>query len=338
MSLRIGLFTIASKNYLSYVRALMDSVERHNPTYARYLFLADEIEGRFAPNEESFRIVPARDLEIQSFWDMVLRYDVMELNTAIKPYAFQWLLKNSNLDAIIYLDPDIRAYDRFSRLEAVIGKGPSVVFTPHISRPVEDEFNPNDYHMLQSGVFNLGFAAITRCEEARIFVDWWARRLATQGIASFADNLFTDQRWCDLAPCFLDRLHVFKDPGYNVAYWNLKERSIWPKGSSWMVNDLPLAFFHFSGIDVAGSEQISKHQNRFSWEDLKGIQGLFSDYREQVLMKGWRETRPLRYAYDFLAEDVRLTPIVRRTYRRFNPGSRPLREGDTLAAIREACL
>ncbi len=37
---------------------------------------------------------------------------------------------------------------------------------------------------------------------------------------------FTDQRWCDLVPSLFDRVHIERDPGYNVASWNLSTRRI----------------------------------------------------------------------------------------------------------------
>lgn len=56
--MKIGVFTIASKNYLAYARTLMASVKEHLPEYRRYLCLADEVSGEFEPSKEvlkSFR-------------------------------------------------------------------------------------------------------------------------------------------------------------------------------------------------------------------------------------------------------------------------------------------
>ena len=34
-------------------------------------------------------------------------------------------------------------------------------------------------------------------------------------------GLFVDQRWCDHVPALFDKVKVVRDPGYNVASWNL---------------------------------------------------------------------------------------------------------------------
>src|SRR5688572_17830907 len=127
--MKIGLFTIGSKNYLSYVRTLFDSVARAHPEYQLFLCLADRADGYFDPAAEPYTIVEAERIGISDFCDFALRYDIMELNTAIKPFMFRWMFDSTNLDAIIYLDPDIHVYSRLDHLETVLDEGASVVLT-----------------------------------------------------------------------------------------------------------------------------------------------------------------------------------------------------------------
>jgi glycosyltransferase involved in cell wall biosynthesis len=334
---KIGIFTIASKNYLAYVRVLLKSVAAIHPEYALYLCLADTVDDKFDPRAENFKVVQSDSIGIPHFDDMALRYGIMEFNTAVKPFMFQWLLDKTDLDSIIYLDPDIRVYSRFDRLEAVLASDVSVVLTPHITRPVEDGKNPDDYHMLQAGVFNLGFAAVNRCKEARGFLEWWGRRLETQAAVDIERNLFTDQRWCDLAPCFLDRLHVFKHPGYNAAYWNLTERTVRQVRGQWRVNDEPLAFFHFSGVGIGRENAVSKHQDRFTWKDLPDCKPLFDAYRLAVLQEGWEQTQGWQYAYAKTKDGLPIPTIVRQLYREVHPTSQDFASADVAEKLRELC-
>lgn len=299
--MKIGVFTIAAKNYLAYVRVLMNSIARVHPEYERFLCLTDTVDGCFDDSEEPFRVIEAATIGVPTFADMALRYDVMEFSTALKPSMIRWLLQNTELDLIIYLDPDIAAYSRFDAIERAFSAGASVALTPHITAPLEDGCEPNDHHILQSGVFNLGFVAVRRGQEAAAFLAWWARRLATQAEANFSANLFTDQRWCDLAPCFLDRLAIIKDPGYNVAYWNLKERHLdQDTQGAWLANGQPLAFFHFSGVRANNPQLLSRHQNRYTWENLPQLRPLFDAYRSELLAHGAAVVGRWPYAYDTL--------------------------------------
>jgi hypothetical protein len=313
--MKIGLFTIASKNYISYVRVLMESVASTNPQYTRYLCLADKDEGCLRAEQEDFQIVRSDQLGIRSFNDMALRYDIMEFNTAVKPHMFRWLFDNTDLDAIIYLDPDIRVFSKLDCIEASLYEGASVVLTPHITLPLEDSLIPNDYHMLQAGVFNLGFIAASRGNEAEFFMDWWGRRLLTQCAADFSKNLFTDQRWCDLAPCFLNDLKILKDPGANVAYWNCAHRTIYRDGNDkWWVDGVPLKFFHFSGLSPDADRQVSNHQNRLTWDNIGEARQLFVEYRRAILEKGWHVSRTWSYAYSEFLQGGKLPSVIRKFY------------------------
>lgn len=334
---KIGIFTIASKNYLAYVRVLLKSVAALHPEYALYLCLADTVDGTFDPRLEPFSIVQSDSIGIPHFEYMTMRYDIMEFNTAIKPFMFRWLLENTDLDGIIYLDPDVRAYSRFEHLEAVLGANVSVVFTPHITRPLEDGRIPSDHNILQAGIFNLGFAAVNRCDESRRFIDWWGRRLETQADADFSRNLFTDQRWCDLAPCFLDHLYVLKSPGYNAAYWNLSERTIRQAGGQWQVNGESLVFFHFSGIDASKDNLISKHQDRFNWTDLAPCKPMFDAYQQALKREGWEQTKGWPYAYANTPDGLLMPSVVRQLYRKHFPTSEGFTYKTLTATILDLC-
>jgi hypothetical protein len=311
-------FTIASANYLPYVKTLMQSVQDTNPDYIRYLVLADKKPLHEIACGDLYHVIEADQLGISAFDDMVLRYDVMEFNTAIKPFAIDWLFENTGAANVIYLDPDIKVYRELTELNAALDDGAAAVVTPHLTRPLEDSKSPNDYHMLQAGVFNLGFIALTRDPEAREFVRWWSRRLETQCYADVARNLFTDQRWVDLAPCYIGNLKVLRSPAYNVAYWNLAQREIAAKGSRIAFDGVELAFFHFSGLDRNRETVVSKHQDRFEWKDIKPLHNLFKNYRSALAANGWLEAGSTPYHYDFV-DGIKLAGLKRRLYARLYP-------------------
>ncbi|HWJ70436.1 MAG TPA: hypothetical protein VNS79_10355 [Sphingobium sp.] len=271
----------------------------------------------------AFEAVAVHDLSIENFADMAFRYDVMELNTAVKPFMFRWLLEQQGYDRAIYLDPDIFVYRPLAEVEALLDGGASAVLTPHILRPLEDGLKPDDHDILKSGVYNLGFAAMTRAPEALDFLAWWGRRLSFQCYSDLPSNLFTDQRWCDFAPSFMPNLALLRHPGYNIAYWNLAQRTVetGEDGHAY-VNGEPLVFFHFSGLRFEESKLVSKHQDRLTWADLGGAQRLFADYRQALMDNGWADCRKLTYAYDDV-DGIRLTGPIRGLYRKRYPRHAP---------------
>lgn len=310
--------TIASANYLPYVRTLMQSVRDTNPELNRYFILVDRKSETKIDSDDLFEVIEAQSLGIDSFQDMTIRYDVMELNTAVKPFAIEWLFENTSAETVIYLDPDICVYRRLDELEEALEEGASVVVTPHLTKPLEDGKSPDDHSMLQAGVFNLGFIAVRRDHEAREFVQWWGRRLKDACHADFANNLFTDQRWIDLAPCYLSNLKVVRSAAYNVAYWNLAQRPPRVRRGRYFFDNEELAFFHFSGLQFDKPTVVSKHQNRFTWKDITVLHTLFNDYRKRLMANGWGSLRSPPYSYD-QAEDVMIVPLIRRLFRDLYP-------------------
>jgi hypothetical protein len=334
---RVGLFTIASKNYLAHVRVLLKSVAAVHPEYKCHLFLVDRVDGTFDARAEGFSVIECEKLGIPCFEDMAVRYDIMELNTAVKPFVFRWLIDSTDLDSLIYLDPDTRVYSRFQMLESILSTDTSVVLTPHITKPLGDNKTPNDYHILQAGAFNLGFAAINRCDEACAFIDWWGRQLVTRAAADFSHHLFTDQRWCDLAPCFLDRLHILKCPAHNVAYWNLSQRRLARTRERWQVDEIPLVFFHFSGMSVRHEHVLSKHQDRFEWSDLPSCRELFASYRHELLEEGWETSSAWKYAYATTSRGVPIPRVVRQIYRLQFPLAYRFKDADVTQTLIDIC-
>ena len=316
----IAVVTIASANYLPFVKTLMQSVRDTNPDYRRYLVLVDEDDLDEPSSKDLFEVIKARSLQIDTFDDMTIRYDVMELNTAVKPFAIDWLFDNTDCSSVIYLDPDIYVYRPLHEIERIFRDGASVIVTPHLTKPLEDGKKPNDEHMLQAGVFNLGFIAVSREAEARAFVAWWGRRLKEACHADFAKNQFTDQRWIDLAPCYLSALHVLRSPAYNVAYWNLIQRPVSTKRNSIFFDGEELAFFHFSGLQFNAPTVVSKHQDRLKWKDITLLHPLFRKYRQQLKLNGWSAKPARGYAYDRVG-DVQIAPIVRQLFRDLYPQS-----------------
>jgi hypothetical protein len=66
-------------------------------------------------------------------------------------------------------------------------------------------------------------------------------------------GIFVDQKWCNLVPCLFENVKVLRDPGCNVASWNLSCRTV-SIGSDGIImcNEVPLKFFHFTKLGPTG--------------------------------------------------------------------------------------
>jgi hypothetical protein len=274
--------TIVSLNYLPLACVLGDSFLSHNPSWEFKIFLVDQyqsLENLLAAHSISkHEIIPVFALLSKmkfDILDMILKYNVIELNTAIKPFCLHFLFE-SGYQKVIYFDPDIYITDTIQELDNLLDAHP-IVLTPHILEPIpDDDKKPSELDILMAGVFNLGFIGLSDCTESRVILKWWQKRLQKYCFMKVAEGMHVDQNWINFIPCFSDSAYILHKKSYNVAYWNLHERVLTNRDNKYFIDTDPLQFFHFSGYNPRNPTLISKHQNRSSFDNRKDLKSIFS--------------------------------------------------------------
>lgn len=314
-SQRLAIFTICSNNYVPIAKVLVDSVRRVHPEAAVYLCLADRRvdEADFYP--PACKVVTAEELDIPDFPSFAFRYDVMELNTAVKPYMFRYLFDQGH-DPVLYFDPDIEVFAPLDGVLTPLREGASLVLTPHLCQPAEGDANPDDIQIMRAGVYNLGFLGASARPETDDIMRWWSRRLLHQCISAQSEGIFVDQKFMDLVPGFSDSVKVLRDPAYNVAYWNLTQRRLTQSGDDWLVDGQELRFFHFSGIDPTDLSRLSKYTTLWRGDQISPTLGaLMRRYADQVISNGFGKLPRALYAYGRFASGVPIPEAVRHMFR-----------------------
>lgn len=312
-------FTIASRNYLAYALTLMQSVARQYPHAKRFLCLVDERADDPCLDTDLFETVTIEQLDLPHFDAFVFRYDIMELNTAVKPYMFAWLQARNPGVGLVYLDPDLYLVRPLDEISQAFSDGKLAVLTPHINAPLTDDGKfPNELSLMRTGVYNCGFVAINAAHaHAASLIDWWSRKLEFDCFVDLAAGLFTDQKWMDMAPALFPDVEILRHDGYNVAYWNLANRHVVRAGGNqYSVNGVALVFAHFSGVSLSDPGRFSKHQNRFDADAIDGLRPLYDEYLEKLRQNGQLQHATKPYAYGNFADGMRIAPVLRRTYHR----------------------
>lgn len=305
--------TIVSKNYLAQARALMQSIRaQHGEDLHLVVLLVDELDGSINPSAEDFEIVLAKDLGIPRWTHFSMKYSVVELNTAVKPYLLAFLFQRFQAQNVIYFDPDIIVYSRLDALLDLL-KNYNFVLTPHLLDPIDDGYSPSEGDIRQVGTYNLGFIALSRGAQWERMLTWWQSKLYNDCVIDLVKGVFVDQSWMDLLPAFFEGVYILRHSGYNVAYWNIKTRTLRALGENrYSVNDAPLVFFHFSGYSPDQPDQVSKHQNRFTIADLSAdYQAIFADYSQRLIQNGYQECKGKTYAYGFFSNGAPISDIAR---------------------------
>ena len=312
----LAIVTIVSNNYLHFARTLLQSVAAHHPEAKRYCVIVDRDPAPARALAEEFEAIALDQLALPDGQDFLFQYTVLELNTAVKPWAMQHLLRQGH-QQVIYIDPDIRLYQPLREVQQLLEQGADIVFTPHLLDPITDDCRPTELDIRRAGTYNLGFCAVRQSANTHRYLEWWQGKLHHDCVVAVDKGIFVDQSWMDLVPGMFERVAVLRHPGYNIAYWNLAQRTVsLGDAGQVLVNGQPLVFFHYSGLNPQQPHNVSKHQNRFTFENINAsTRSLFEEYARATLANGADSYSRLSYGFDQYSNATPVTPAERARFR-----------------------
>ena len=210
--------------------------------------------------------------------------------------------------------------------------------TPHQLTPARTSVSVQDNEMgsLLTGVYNLGFLGVRNAPEGKEFARWWADRLLHYCYDDSSRGLFTDQRWMDLAPVYFEGLEILRDPGLNVASWNIADRHLdIDEDGEYTVNGNPLRFFHFTKALGVGPVMTL----RYGGHNIH-VAELWRWYLERLTIAGQRLRKANPWPWSAYRDGTPIPLEHRRTYRArsdlqrsfpdpFHPGLRAWMEGNS---------
>ncbi len=314
----ITICTIISKNCLSHARVLTESFLQYNKGEV-FVLLTDKVDGYFDPCKEKFTLIEIDALKdkIEDFDKFCFQYNVTELNTAVKPFFLEFLFERYQFKKLIFLDPDILITNNLDDLLTLLDKF-SVVLIPHITQPFRDSSKPAEIEIIQSGVYNLGFIALSNTNSVKELLKWWKEKLLRYCKIDIQKGLFVDQKWIELIPGFFDDVFILRDESYNIAYWNFHYRKVYFGNGKILVNGHPAHFLHFSGFNPKDMVSISKHQNRFTLNDLNYMKPVFELYKNKLVAHDYNSIKNWPCVFNYFDNGVRIPDIARKIFWEIN--------------------
>lgn len=310
-----AIVTIVSNNYLHFARTLMQSVAQQHPEADRFCVIVDRDAAPAAALTHEFQPLALSHLKLPDGDDFLFQYNILELNTAVKPWALAHLMA-CGYQNVVYIDPDIVLYRPLDEALALLASGAELVLTPHLLIPIADNLNPTELDIRRAGTYNLGFCALRNGSHTTALLQWWQGKLKRDCIIAHDRGIFVDQSWMDLVPGLFPNVAVLRRPGYNLAYWNLAQRPLTSDQGQILVAGEPLVFFHYSGLNPLAPQAVSKHQNRFTLDKLSSpAQELINDYCQRVQANGLAHYQNLPYGYGQFDDGTPITTAQRSAFR-----------------------
>ncbi|MDH6428619.1 hypothetical protein MKX34_29735 [Paenibacillus sp. FSL R5-0636] len=302
------IFTSICANYLHKARTLAKSVKDNIPN-CKFIICLTEQEMLPEFNYEYFDdIVLSKDAWEGNFNRFIFKHTIVEASTAVKGQFFKYLYANYEDETqFIYLDPDIYVYSDFIELKQLLITRP-IVLCPHLLQPgnIDMELSSTSH-----GVYNLGFLAVNRSEEAQSFINWWAERLYLFCYDDIARGIFTDQKWIDLAPCFFD-VEIFKHHGYDFAPWSLLNCDMTEQSGQYYVKGDPLRFIHYSGFGSSAE----KCMNDWLPKGPHPFKDLYDKYAYYHNLNNSDNISKTKWTYAYYKSGEKINDLVRMDYRK----------------------
>ena len=282
--MKIHAYTSFTFCYLNRARVLAKTLRQQHPDWVIWAVIVDRPPAGFEfdlSKEDFDRVITVEMLlgELTNPW--LFGHDIVEACTAVKAHALQHIMAQPEVEKVFYFDPDIAVFNSMGEVVDLLDHY-NIVVTPHQVEPELANENQaiidNEICSLQTGIFNLGFLAVNKSPEAQKFVQWWADRLFSFCHDRTDLGLFVDQKWCNLRPCFFEGVKVLRNPGYNVASWNLSKRKMaYDENGQAQINNQPLRFFHFTKLGPTGDVMTKRYAR-----DNMEIHELWAWYCQEV--------------------------------------------------------
>lgn len=304
-------FAIITSNYLAEARVMMESVAQKWPETRRVVFTTDSPLGKFDPMKENFQVIEASSIGVARYLHLAFAFSPAEFCFVMKPFCAAHLLRQNGNDKVVYLDADMVLFRRPTELEETLDTK-SIVLTPH---RIDPGINKTlGFEHLQDGLFNAGFFAISKTEKAITFLKWWGNQIKEP--SNVRAEWFWDQGWLNLVPLYFDDLGILKHPGYNVAFWNLAERSMEnTTNGTWECHGRELALFHFSLFDPKITQKLTGDKEFIPLNISQKLLPLIHDYGTRLKRADWALCHSLPYDYAQFADGKPVTRAHRMFFR-----------------------
>lgn len=266
MTTKKAICFIYNQEYSKQGSLAVSSAKIYNPEHTIILLTDKYSENKLADIE----LLPSEiGLPIEN-WLLVGRIALVE-----------YVLQNMNFDTAIFVDGDTYSYNDYNDLQEAADNH-SLVVIPHITKPLpnDDKFPQNRIISL-SGNYNTGVWAASK--KGLSFISWWKEQTSLFPITRPDAGLVNEQGWLRFAGDFDDNVKIFRHPGFNVAYWNIKQRNLEQKNNSIYIDGKKLSIMHFSGLKKEiHPSQMSVFQNRYLLENKDIAYNLYNSYYNLV--------------------------------------------------------
>lgn len=187
-------------------------------------------------------------------------YSIEEMLNAAKPIVAEWVMGNAPAaEAIMYCSPKIWMQHRFelSALNA------DLTLFPYYNAPMPPKLETKESEYLNRGVASAEAWVLRANQQGAVFLDWWRRRLLSDGKVNYCEGLGSDRLWLMHACSYVAQVHVERADRFHVAPSQFVDRKLRMINNQLVCQDGQLvAFFFMEEPPQASLSQLAKQTVR----------------------------------------------------------------------------
>src|SRR5260370_1189883 len=241
--------TYFDQRYLSQGLAMSESLNRHCQNFKLWVLCLDtEVYRRLRELEiPRMELIPLEELERDDpdLAEVKKNRSLLEYYFTCTPSLPLFVLENNReVDLVTYLDADLFFFSSPDALFEEIADH-SVAIIPH-------RFARSDGKAERYGTFNVGWVSFRRDNDGLACLQRWRAQCLTWCADQSEGERFADQKDLHDWPTRFRNLTILRHNGANPAPWNLSYYDISVSGKNIYVNNEPLIFYHFHGLNQLG--------------------------------------------------------------------------------------
>lgn len=244
--------TIITHDYADRALALLTSIRATGSNIPVYVLIVD---GNLPLHLSGLHVVSFDDLSraYPSAVEAQKKYgnDLDRLRWTCKSIFSVYLLTHRQCERVIYIDADCCFFRPPEEL-IVLANEYGVLLTPHW-RPLSPQGSTKNFRLnFLDGLFNGG--CIVASHEGVPALTWWAEACLSACRKDYENGLYDDQRYLDLMVVYFPNTGICRNPGYNLADWNVHLRE-GDEGTRKVPDEYPVAMVHFTTNTVRRIER-----------------------------------------------------------------------------------
>ncbi|AGK97900.1 putative nucleotide-diphospho-sugar transferase [Clostridium pasteurianum] len=271
--------TLTSQQYIIRCIALYKSLKNTINNFNLYICCMDDISFSTLQNMslKNVILIHVNDVENNELLKVKHNRDIQEYSWTMKAPLILYVLKNFNVDSIVYCDSDIFFF-----------KNPNKIFNQWKGHDIFlcKQRVSNDYARFH-GNYQAGLIGFRNNKNCYDILKWWKQKCIEWCYSSAQPELgrWGDQKYLDKLPMLFSNIKIINHLGIDAAAWNLiihNNYKIHTKYNDVYIENSKLIVYHFGRMEIFNDSEFDLWRLAILKFDKNIIDNIYIPYLNEI--------------------------------------------------------